>query len=660
LVLILPGSILSFLLFFLRTHPLRDAFLRSLVAFGVSLSLITEILGYFHLIRPWPLFLSWLLLSCAALAYVRRPRTARYAIRWFHWPILAGIGAVISLVALVAFLSPPNSTDAMGYHLPRVVYWSQAGSVSFFPTNYYPQLLLPPLAEYFMLQLYVLAASDHYVTFVQCLGFTGSIIGASLMAKALGAKAPGQVISALLCATIPNAILQASGVKNDCLLSLWLLAAVYFGWRWSRQQQHEDLILMGAALGLALLTKGTAYIFFPALLFRKPILSARPIFVIALCVAAINGPQYWRNSRFTGSIIGSLSAHADGEYRWVNDRFSPRVTVSNVLRNLSEHLGARSDTWNRRVYGFVLETHKLLGIDPNDRATTWPDTTYQPPVNSNHEANSPNRWHLALFVLAAFPIIVLGWRRRGAGLAWYYLAIVIAFGMFCSLLRWQPCLTRLHLPLFVLASVVVGCLAERLLPAALQIGLCIFLLNNARPYLFENWVRPLKGPNSVLRTSREANYFADLKWYVDPEEYRRAARLTIESKCKVVGVDNSQSELEYPLLALVQRADRGIRFVHVGVNNASARYARHPEPEPCVVVCLKCAGIPEKSRQYRWLGNPVAVGRSLLFIGERYRAGPAPRFNCSSQFSTTLNCAGVGAGSPALTIVNCWPSGETS
>ena len=142
--------------------------------------------------------------------------------------LAAGIGAIAAVTAFTAWVSPPNSVDAFGYHLVRVVYWAQAGSVRFFPTHYFNQLSMPPLAEYAMLHTYVLSGGDRLVNLVQWVGFAGSILAVSLIAQALGAGRRGQMLAAVFCATLPNAILQASGAKNDCVLSLWLAAMVYF------------------------------------------------------------------------------------------------------------------------------------------------------------------------------------------------------------------------------------------------------------------------------------------------------------------------------------------------------------------------------------------------------------------------------------------------
>ncbi len=252
-----------------------------------------------------------------------------------------------------------------------------------------------------MLHTYLLTAGDHFVNLIQFTGYTGSILGVSLIAAALGLDRRTQIVAALAAATLPNAILQASGAKNDCLLSLWLVALVYFTIR--RQPLFAAL-----ALGLALGTKATAYLFAPPLLLAAYFLAPAPrrikwttaLAVIAAALA-LNAPQFARNLQLSGSPLGFDSAQADGVYRWRNDRIGLKTTASNALRNLTEQLGARSAAWNEAVYAASLRAHAILGADPEDPATTWAYARYLPPKNTAHEADANNRWHLLLIALAA-------------------------------------------------------------------------------------------------------------------------------------------------------------------------------------------------------------------------------------------------------------------
>jgi len=567
------------------------AVVQSLLVFCGAVALLTEALSPFYLLRRGPLLLCWGAILVAAIRF--RPRPALPARpQLLDALLLGGIGAIALVIGLVAVASPPNSADALAYHLPRVVYWAQSGSVEFFPTHYLNQVMLPPLAEYIMLHTYILSGGDHYVNLVQFLGFLGSLAAVSLVARSLGAGRRGQIIAALFCATLPNGILQASGAKNDYLLAFFLAAMVYFA-------LERRPLWLGLSLGLALLTKATAWLFAPALLagvFTPSLLRGAPL--IAACVLLLNGPQYWRNYVFSGSPFGYDSAHGDGLFRWRNESLGLRPTLSNLLRHLSDQLGARSEAWNQGVYRAVVRAHQWIGADPDDPNTTWRWSRFEPPRNTNHETNAPNRWHLLLLAAAALPLLSLPRLCQT-----YYAGIVLGFLLFCFYLKWQPFMARLELPLFVAAAPLAGLLAERYFPAPAQALLCLFLLNNARPYLFENWTRPLTGPRSILRTSRDDNYFSDMQQWNNQPAFLRAVELVRQSGCGMVGIDNSIYQVEYPFQALLRQANPVVRFVHTP---AAVR--------PCAVLCLNCAGREDKVALYRDVGPPIAVDRFLLFL----------------------------------------------
>jgi len=180
-------------------------------------------------------------------------------------------------------------------------------------------------------------------------------------------------------------------------------------------------------------------------------------------------------------------------------------------------------------------------------------------------------------------------------------------------MKWQPFMARLLLPLFVLASPMAGALAERLRPAILQASLCLLLVNHSRPFLFENWVRPLEGERSLLRTSRGDNYFADLGPWNNRDAYLRAVELTIRSGCEWIGIDISRNSLEYPYQALVRKHMPRARFLHTGVENASSGYRSRTQIEPCLILCLDCAGDDQMLARYAGFGERIQIGHFLIF-----------------------------------------------
>jgi hypothetical protein len=592
--------------------PMRDTFLRACVALGVAVALVTEILSLFHLLRRGPLIVVWL--AIAALAVFWRRRSFRPPVppfRFVEASVAAVCAVIVATVGVTAWLSPPNSADAMAYHMPRVVYWAQAGSVAFFPTHYFNQISLQPLTEYFYLHTYVLSGGDHFINLVTTAAFAASIVGVSALAGALGAGLRGQAFAALFCATLPNGILQASGAKNEWMLALWLIGAAYFAAR-------EDAIFTGLALGLALATKATGYLFAPPLilavvLIRRPRLRVRSLAWIAVGILVVNTPQYVRNLRLSGSPLGYDSAQGDGVFRWRNDHPGVKATISNLIRHASDQLGDRNERWNQAVFHAALALHRALGIDPDAPDTTWPYARFTPPINANHEANANNRWHLLLLVVAVG--FIAATRRK----VWmlYAAGLLAAFLLFCFYLKWQPFTGRLELPLFALAAPLAGAFLETLRPAVLALPVCLFLLANARLPLVQNWTRPLVGPQSLFHTSRDDNYFRDMTPWDYRATYLPAIDLTLRSGCNDVGIDINRDQLEYPFQALLRERNPAVRFQHTGVRNASARYEPADQPGPCAVFCPDCGWLPSEANLYRDIGPPIEFAHFQIFLPAR-------------------------------------------
>jgi hypothetical protein len=606
---------------------IRDGLLRAVVIFSVALFLITESLSAFNLIRPVPLILCWVAIIIAALVKARR-----ITLKSFHPdPIVLIcviiVMAILGTTALTAAFSPPNSADAMAYHMPRVIYWAEQSSIRFFPTQYLNQIMLQPLTEYFMLHTYLLTGGDRFINFIQWFAAMLSVIGVSAIAAIFGAGVRGQAIAALFCAAIPSGILASSGAKNDYFLAMWLIVAVYLALRFTKTCRTSDAVFFGAALGLALLTKATAYLFAPWIVVAIFAVSGRRnrmrlaigALIAAGCALALNIPHYVRNYDLSGFIMGFDSAQGDGFFRWRNETFGWKQTLSNIMRNASEQLGARSEGWDQGAYDVVLGMHRSLGIDLNDPATTWRWSTYAAPKNANHEANAPNPWHLAILLAMSCIIFWRALRGKDRERAWYALSLLCGFIAFCAYLKWQPFFARLLLPLFVLAAPLtsdIGNIATtaalRILRPILPIVFCLFLLDNARHPLLDNWVRPLRGPKSVLHTPRDDQYFADMSQWNNADSYKKIVDRLTQIDCNTIGIDSTNLQLEYPIQALLRERKPKSVFIHTGVQNVSTRYAQPSSAPACAVVCLDCAGDSSRRPLYSRFTSSTSIDKFVL------------------------------------------------
>nr|MDQ2900257.1 glycosyltransferase family 39 protein [Acidobacteriota bacterium] len=390
-------------------------------------------------------------------------------------------------------------------------------------------------------------------------------------------------------------------------LSFWLIAAVYFAVRYTRTLSVTDVAALGFSIGLAVLTKGTALILVPPVIAAAlaPLIPhhwkklAPALCGIALCVALVNAPFYARYFRDTGGHFASFGLN--------NDKLSLRATASNLLRNGATELGSANATWDRAIYRLTAAAHRKSGVPLNDPATTYWGCAFGIPQTSTHEALAPNLAHALLLIAAFFP---LAW-YAGRYPRWMllYAGMLAAFVLFCAMLKYQPYHPRLLLPLYAVGCILIGPLAEALLPRWGQAVFIAFLLWAASPYVFENYLRPLTGSYSVLRTPRDESYYSEMRVLGVVPQFKEAVRLVRESGCVRVGIDYAASALEYPLMALVRETNPRAQFFHTKTRREDA----------CIVVCFDCAGNAEKRERYKNFDR-VELPPIVVF---RRRAGKA-------------------------------------
>ena len=69
------------------------------------------------------------------------------------------------------------------------------------------------------------------------------------------------MLAAVITATIPMGILQASSTQNDYVTAFWLVCLMFYIFRFQTEPSVPSAVGVGASLGLALLTKPTAYMY---------------------------------------------------------------------------------------------------------------------------------------------------------------------------------------------------------------------------------------------------------------------------------------------------------------------------------------------------------------------------------------------------------------
>lgn len=497
------------------------------------------------------------------------------------------IAACLAVTLFVALWAAPNNWDSMTYHLARVEVWYQLEAVTHYATSIEPQLYQPPGAEFMVAQTYLLSGgSDVLAASVQWAAYLECIVVASLAAQALGGDRRVQLAAALLVATIPLAILEASSTQNDLVLASSLTIAATFAMVAVLADRPGRLLLIASvALGLAALTKGTGLLFGLPIgvliagvaIRRLGVVRAVPLALVGLAlVVAPNVGQWARNHQTYGTFVASEHAGVANPYRVQEP--GPRSLVSNLVRNATNHVDLPTDAANDHLEAWTVDALDALGIDASDPKTTFLGQEFRIGPFGPHEDHAGSLLLLVLGIWAAVSTIL---RRDRRQLAWLGMLTAQVL-LFCWLVTWQNWHVRMHLPVTVAIAVLVAvrlgaARSRRLLVVACVVGSAL-----APIYLFFNVTRPLVGADSILVQSRPATRFQPRPQLRAP--YEEVVERVAAADVRRVGLATGIDDWQHPLLVAFRR--RGIDITQVVTSGPSRVHASGDMPDQ--VVCVSC------------------------------------------------------------------------
>ena len=607
------------LIFYGKNGGLRRSLLSAVILWGVLLTAFTEFLSVFRYLNFTALLGLWTLTSIVlGLICFTKNKTKHFddielKKKYFKLPpfILYSLVFIVATVGLIALIAPPNTGDAMAYHMSRVVHWIQNQSVFHYPSHVRRQLYQNPWSEFAIMHFQILSGGDRFANLVQWFSMVGSILGVSLIAKELGADFRGQMFSGAICATIPMGILQASSVKNSYVLSFWIVCFVYYllvAVQRKANWNFFNLFKLGASLGLAILTKGTAYIYaFPFFIWL--LISAtkkfrynfwKPIRTVAIIYLSINLGHYLRNFDLYGSPLGT-----DG-HSYKNEVFGISTLFSNLIRNISLHLATPIEAANLIVEKIVKFLHVIFSLDVSDSRTTWSLLEYNLSRASFDEIFAGNPFHLLIIMISIYLFFRHKYFRESKYASTYFLSVISTFLLFCFLLKWQPWHSRLHLPFFVLSSSFSGLVLSKIYNRKLANSIAVFMILLSLPWVFCNAFRPiLPMPYiaSLLTSTRmEHNHIASI--FTTPrieqyfnnrlllkETYSEAVNFLNYKRCFELGLYYKDEDVwEYPLWVLLQKNEKNkVKIKHVKVGNTSkSKSGKHPAENftPCAIIVV--------------------------------------------------------------------------
>lgn len=570
----------------------REIFVDVSIFLGLLTVFVTEALSLGHLVTFPAILCFWtaVTLSAGGLLYwrVKKSRDGFRDCFRFRGQTLspftkALLGCVVLYVlstGLIAVLAPPNTGDTFEYHMPKVMQWVQNHSIAFFPTAVPRQNHLAPGAEYAVLHLQLLSGSDRFANLVDWMSMIGSVVAVSLIARRLGGNTRAQMLSAIFAATLPMGIMQASSTQTDYVVAFWFTCFVYYAVQFREDASYSRRALIGlsASLGLAVFTKATAYLLAPAFLLwlalsrvkadRRKVF--RDIVVFTVIFLSINAGHYLRNWELYRNPLGSGQEPAENT-RYSLEAHSPKLLLSNFSKHVATHLGTPWKNVNGAIANFYLKSHEKMGIDVNDTRISWGTGSVNRfgvrRLNYADEVDG-NPLHFLLALLSA-ALLFSPALRNDRLLLKYAAAITGGALLFVFYLKWHPWMSRLHLPLFVLAAPLVAVVLAKVWNAKLVSAMSVVLVLLGIPWILFCQQRPMAGPENIFSTPRDRLYLMTRRLRTIEPSFLNGKALLESRDASRVGLIVSNSSIEYWWWAALTRDRPDVRFQHVNFDEPS-------------------------------------------------------------------------------------------
>jgi 4-amino-4-deoxy-L-arabinose transferase-like glycosyltransferase len=536
--------------------------------------LTTEFLSALSVFTPFNVRALWLIAFTTVSIFLWKKRFFEKLNFSFSFFILSIIPV---LTFIQGFLSAPNTTDAMVYHLPRALYWIQEGTAwqrEVFTAHDW----MPPLSGYFLAHLLMLFGGDSFVFLSQWLAGVVSLVVVWLLTKKLSVQKGVPFWTTLFVSTLPIFAFQMSSTQVDLVTTAFVVCSYWFALEYLQHQRYSQSLLLGLSGGFAVMSKPSAVFWLIplALLFLIEFVrfrnwrAAAKLIPAAILAGLLQLHWLLQNMQLFGSFLGKHHTSTGEVLQYTNEIISLGVLVSNTARNILLQFPFP-------IFGNVIESGlesvlNVLGTSLQDPATTWYGATFHlQRIIFPQEDIVASPLHMLIILIGTLGFVV----KRKLSVAHTLLFLNwIGFLLFSLAFKWQPYHSRLLMPFLILASVFV-CSQVRFQTwmkgiVVLHVLATILLIfaNVSHPFIsykpFEQIVRPLmpaqaRIPTSIFTTPREEQYFHARPYWHDPYD---------QMSSHVSGFASVQTKLDdnffYPLAVMLRAKNPTIRFVTEG------------------------------------------------------------------------------------------------
>lgn len=609
----------------------RELLLKAALINGLTVLVLTEVTGFFHLITYWCLFICWFVLATGLTVFVvlrkaesvatiislrERTRAALSGLSRFEKIMLICLAIIFLLELVQGIANPPNNRDSLTYHLARIPSWIAHRSVDPFPTHIVRQLYQPPLAEYTIMHLNILSRGDYFAASVQFFYQLFALTGITLVAKKANLPRYYQVMALTLAAVIPEVILQSSSTQNDLVAAFFVIALFYFFLKVIKEHSTDNYFFLGLALGLGVMAKGTTYFYAAPILLllawfvlaevfkvRKYKYILYGLIFIVLVPLLINAPEYYRNYSYSGSVLGVDKAESN---LYENERMNPKLFIGNMAKDCDINMGImcipRITFAANKFIHWLFDTMHINIDDPvinypkvaNIYGIPGDDTYYHGILVATHEDYGANFIPLLLNFFAIILILCQMRKKTNETIGLLTITVILQIIFFCGYLKWQPWGARLETVIFLMGIPLIcyACILNNLfskvvvrftIPFVLFYGFLMVIFNYSRPYIpcpkiVHGFM--ITSPSSLF-ANRYAKVFASNTSIEPYHEYKEINTDIAKYRFSNIGLVMGMNDWEYPLFNDCYK--RYMNPVHIFVSNYTRYIPGYETSVDCIV-----------------------------------------------------------------------------
>lgn len=503
-----------------KTSSLSESFVLSTLTLSLIIVITTESLSLVSKFNFETILYTWIGISFTGFIVCKKHLTQFFSSlknstintnKYFYF----GVILFFLILFIQGIIYPPNNWDSMTYHMARITHWVMNESAYPYPTHIYRQIYQPPLSEWIIAQSCILTRSDVFANSIQLFFLIGVIGLINLIGIEFYLSKKQRIIASIVTITTPSIILQTTSTQNDIIVGFYILSSFLYTIRFFKKISFKNSFLLGLSISLALLTKGTAFVYFIPLgvlilsITIKNILQKKtPIIkftkhylIILVLISAIPFGHFYRNYSLSGDIFGN------SEDKYFNEDFSMKSSALGLIKNIGNHL---STPLTYQITNQVVEkAHIVTQIPINDEKISYNGIPFKLKAWNNNEDEVSNFIQILLIIFISF-MLIFKWKSIPNTNKYLFIYCLFTFVLFSIILKWQPWHMRLQVPFFMMISIPLALnldffssnkFTNSLLSISTLYVLILILFNPNRPLI-------LRGKQHLLKTRFEKMFIA--------------------------------------------------------------------------------------------------------------------------------------------------------